>query len=307
MSAPSEPADTPTAARSGAGVIHDIGYRGYQGPRLGRAYATRSLFVQGLRGAFGLGRSGRSKVLPMLILAAMVVPAAVLVAVTVLMKRTDQPIDYPQYLATFGLFSEIFLAAQAPVLLSRDLRNATVPLYFSRPITRGDYVRAKAAAMVAAMLIVTVLPLLVLYVGALLAGLDFGHNTTHLGYGLLAALLYSVVLSAVGLLIAASTPRRGFGVAAIMGFLVVSGGVAGVVEAVQSGPPTAASSADWAFLISPSDLVERFVNHVCGLVQSSSSSFGDTPGTLGAVVFGLEMVVIVAGAYALLLRRYRKI
>lgn len=34
--------------------IHNIGYRGYDGPRLGRAYARRSLFSQSLRGAYGL-------------------------------------------------------------------------------------------------------------------------------------------------------------------------------------------------------------------------------------------------------------
>lgn len=190
------------------GVIHDIGYRGYQGPRLGRSYATRSLFTQGLRGAFGLGRSGRSKVLPMLLLALVTLPAAALVAITILQGSTELRVDYPEYLSNVGLlFVEIFVAAQAPVLLSRDLRNHTVPLYFSRPITRGDYVRAKFAAMVVAMLIVTVLPLLVLYLGALLGSLDFGHNTAHFAYGLLAAVLYSAVFSAVGLLIAA--PPRG--------------------------------------------------------------------------------------------------
>ncbi|MDH6112073.1 ABC-2 type transport system permease protein [Kitasatospora sp. MAP12-15] len=311
------PPDTSTATRDprdprdaeGAGVIHDIGYRGYQGPRLGRSYATRSLYVQGLRGAFGLGRSGKSKVLPMLIVAMMVLPAGVLVAITVILHRTDEPVDYPRYLSVFGLFVQIFLAAQAPVLLSRDLRYNTVPLYFSRPITRGDYVRAKGAAMVVATFIVTVLPLLVLYLGAPLAGLNLRYNTEHLGYGLLAAALYSVVLSAVSLVIAASMPRRGIGVAAIMSFLVISEVVAVIIQGISGGLDSASSSAnsgDWAYLISPTDLVERFVNHVCGLTHGELGG-PDTPGTLGALVFGLEMLLIVAGAYLLLLRRYRKI
>lgn len=304
------PPDTSTAARGagGAGVIHDIGYRGYQGPRLGRSYATRSLFVQSLRSAFGLGRSGKSKVLPMLIVAMMVLPAFLLIAITVILKRTDEPVDYARYLSLFGLFVEIFLAAQAPVLLSRDLRYSTMPLYFSRPITRGDYVRAKGAAMVAATFIVTTLPMLVLYLGAPLAGLDLRYNTEHVGYGLLAAVLYSVVLSAVSLVIAASTPRRGLGIAAIMGFLVITEAVAAIIQGISGGldPATSGSAGEWAYLISPSDLVERFVNHVCGLTHGATGG-SDTPGTLGAVVFGLEMVLIVAGAYYLLLRRYRKI
>ena len=46
------------------GVIHDIGYQRYEGPRLGRGYASRSLFVHSVRGAYGLGRSAWAKVLP---------------------------------------------------------------------------------------------------------------------------------------------------------------------------------------------------------------------------------------------------
>src|SRR5690606_15331260 len=61
--------------------IHDIGYRNYDGPRLGRAYARRSLYSQSLRGAYGLGRSVKSKVLPMLLFVVMCVPAAIMVAV----------------------------------------------------------------------------------------------------------------------------------------------------------------------------------------------------------------------------------
>jgi len=39
------PANTPTATAGAqsAGVIHDLGYRRYDGPRLGRAQITRAL------------------------------------------------------------------------------------------------------------------------------------------------------------------------------------------------------------------------------------------------------------------------
>ncbi|MFI9270146.1 ABC transporter permease [Kitasatospora sp. NPDC052896] len=308
MTVPPDAAAVPPAAtgpRADAGVIHDIGYRGYQGPRLGRSYATRSLFTQGLRGAFGLGRAGRSKVLPMLIVAAMALPAAALVAITVLQHGDRLVTDYPQYLDGVGLlFAEIFVAAQAPVLLSRDLRNHTVPLYFSRPITRTDYVRAKAAAMVCALLLVMASPLLILYVGALLGGLDIGHNTAHLGFGLLAALLYAVVFSAVGLLVAAATPRRGFGVAAIMGLLVVSQLIASILSALLDN--RVGDSSRWPYLLSPSSLVRLFTNQVCGLARQGGAP-GTPAGAVGAAVFGLAIAGLVAGSYGLLLRRYRNI
>ncbi|MGK4582253.1 ABC transporter permease [Kitasatospora sp. HPMI-4] len=305
MSLPPEATADRTAAAD-SGVIHNIGYRSYQGPRLGRSYATRSLFVQSLRAAYGLGRSGKSKVLPMLVLGALTAPALVIVAVAILQHGKRLPLDYPQYLASFTIFIEIFLAAQAPVLMSRDLRYQTVPLYFSRPITRGDYVRAKFGAMVAAMTLLMVLPLVVLYLGAVLGGLPFGHNTAHFLYGLAAALLYAVLFSALGLLIAASTPRRGFGVAAIMGVLAISSIIAGIVFGLAGGvKDVVPDSAQWSSLLSPSMLVSGLVNQVFG--QPAGSRAAHAPGALGVVVFAVEIAVLVVGSYWLMLSRYRKI
>ena len=51
------------------GSIYDIGYRGYDGPRLGRRHAFATLFVAGIRAIFGLGRSGRAKIVPAFCLA----------------------------------------------------------------------------------------------------------------------------------------------------------------------------------------------------------------------------------------------
>ena len=42
------------------GVIHDIGYRRYTGPRLGRAQIARALYWHSLRSAFGIGRGDKA-------------------------------------------------------------------------------------------------------------------------------------------------------------------------------------------------------------------------------------------------------
>jgi ABC-2 type transport system permease protein len=291
------PADT--------GVIHDIGYRGYTGPRLGRAYATRALFTQSLRAAYGLGRSGRSKVLPMLMLGVVTVPAVIFVAVALSMKRDELPVEYAGYLSSLGLVVSVFLASQAPVLLSRDLRYHTVPLYFSRPITRTDYVRAKFAAMACAQLLLMAAPLLVLYIGALLGGMDFAHNTGHFLYGLAAAALYALVPTSVALVIAASTPRRGFGVAAIMGYLAVSSAVAAIAVGISNPTPGGSDAAQWTALISPNGLVEAVVNEVFDL--GTGLDRRHAPGGLGLVVFALVAVAMVVGSYRLLLRRYSRV
>ncbi|WP_431679773.1 ABC transporter permease [Kitasatospora sp. KL5] len=296
--------DARTAADSG--VIHNIGYRRYEGPRLGRGYATCSLYEQSLRAAFGLGRSGRSKVLPMIVLALPLMIAVVVAAVQIVMKIEKPILDYTEFLDATGMLTWIFLAAQAPVLLSRDLRHNTVPLYFSRPITRADYVRAKFAAMISAMMIVMAAPLLVLYLGSLLGRQDFGHHTGHLFFGLATALLYAVVGSSIGLLIAACTPRRGFGVASIMGAMVVSSGIALIVYALGGGDyADVPEKANWAAMLSPSWLVQGFTNQVFGLV--ANSRVVHAPGAGAAVLFGAEIVLLTVACYWFTDRRYRKI
>ncbi|KQV15530.1 MULTISPECIES: ABC transporter permease [unclassified Kitasatospora] len=289
-----------------SGVIHNIGYRGYQGPRLGRGYATGALFVQGLRAAYGLGRSGKSKVLPMLVAAALALPALVIVAVAIIMKLDKLSVGYADYisLSVMGIFVLMFLAAQAPVLMSRDLRHNTVPLYFSRPITRTDYVQARFLAMAAALMLLMTVPLVLLYLGALLAGLPFGENTGQFAQGLFAALLYSVLYSAIGLLIAAATPRRGFGVAAIMGVMFVSIPLVGIVYGLSSGVGPAPESANWAALLSPSTVVHGLVNEMFSITTGGSLH---APGGIGIAVFALETAVLTGGSYWLLLRRYRNI
>ncbi|GGQ71854.1 ABC transporter permease [Kitasatospora griseola] len=296
-----------TPAQTHRGVIHDIGYRPYTGPRLGRRYATRSLYVQSLRAAFGLGRSGKSKVLPFLLFGALVAPTLAIIAIVAFANLKQMPIDYSVYLSRFGVLAQIFLAAQAPVLMSRDLRHHVVPLYFSRPASRSDYVAAKFAAMVSALLIIMTLPLLVLFVGAMLNSFPVGDNLAHLMYGLIAAVLYALLYSAIGLLIAAATPRRGFGVAAIMGGLMITSGVSQIVRALTGGfDPVPRESAHWAELMSPTRTVEGLVNT---LFDTGGEGFDRmaAPGTAGVLVYGAVIVLLTAGSYALMLRRYRNV
>src|SRR6476469_1929878 len=96
------------------GVIHDIGFRHYSGPRLGRGYLLRSLYVESLRGAYGLGRSAKSKVMPFLLLTVMTIPALIIAVVAAVTKSDKLPVEYTQYPNVLGLAIAIFVAAQAP-------------------------------------------------------------------------------------------------------------------------------------------------------------------------------------------------
>lgn len=302
------PAETETGsvarpASGPAASIHNIGYRHYDGARLGRSYARRSLFSQSLRGAYGLGRSARSKVLPMLLLAVMCGPAAILVAVTVVTKANDLPVEYTRYAIYLQAVIGLFLAAQAPQSVSRDLRFKTVPLYFSRPIERVDYVVAKFAALAAALFLLTALPLLILYAGALLAKLDVADQTKGFGQGLVSVALLSLLFAAVGLVIAALTPRRGFGVAAVIAALTIPYAAVSAVQGIAYVQGETAAIG-WLGLFSPITLIDGVQTRFLG----ATSSFPDAHGPTAAAGFVYLLVVlgIIAGSYALLMRRYRK-
>src|SRR5688572_30424762 len=108
MSEQTTPAPGPT------GQIHDIGYRHYDGPRLGAGFIGRSLYVDTLRGAFGLGRSAKSKIMPFVLLGLMVLPAVAIGIVTSYFQLPTLPISYLSYGFSFQVVITIFLGSQAP-------------------------------------------------------------------------------------------------------------------------------------------------------------------------------------------------
>lgn len=285
------------------GVIHDIGYRHYTGDRLDRWYIARSLFTSSLRGAFGLGRSGRSKILPMLLAGTMVGTAVVIIVVINIIGLEEQPLAYSRFAIALQLVIAIFLASQAPQLVSRDLRFHTISLYFARPLERIDYVTAKYAAMAAALFIITGLPLVVLYLGGLLAGLRFGRQTAEFAGGMLGLIILSLLLAGVGLVFAALTPRRGFAVAIIMVVVFLSYGAVNIVAAVASEAGNS-GLAGWVGLFSPMTL---FDGAQVWLFEAESSAAVPPPGTIGGVVYSLVALGCIVGSFGILLARYRRL
>ncbi len=202
-----------------AGVIHDIGYRHYDDSRLGRSAVVRALYVDSLRGAFGLGRSAKSKVMPFLLLAVICVPALVVAIALNVTPQDEFPFDLTSYAFFVYIPLSLYVAGQAPASVSRDLRFRVVSLYFSRPLRRGDYVAAKYAAMATAVFAILTVPLLLLTAGGLLASFPAGDTLRQLGQALVGAAVTAPVLGGIGLLIASVTPRRGLGVAAVIAVL----------------------------------------------------------------------------------------
>ncbi|MFE1287697.1 ABC transporter permease [Streptomyces sp. NPDC058751] len=283
--------------------IHNIGYRDYDGPRLGRAYARRSLYSQSLRGAYGLGRSVKSKVLPMLLFVVMCVPALIMVAVAVATKAKDLPVDYTRYAVIMQAVIGLYVASQGPQAVSRDLRFKTVPLYFSRPIETADYVRAKYAALASALFVLTAAPLIVLYVGALLAKLDFADQSKGFGQGLASVALLSLLFAGIALVISAITPRRGFGIAAVIAALTISYGAVSTVQAIAF-ERSSSGAVPWIGLFSPITLIDGVQTAFLGASSAFPGEVG--PSSAQGVVYLVVVLGLIAGCYGLLMRRYRK-
>ncbi|MEU0964321.1 ABC transporter permease subunit [Streptomyces sp. NPDC005917] len=295
------PLATPTGHQS---RIHDIGYRGYDGPRLGRSYARRSLYSQSLRGSYGLGRSAKSKVLPMLLFAVMCLPAAIMVAVAVATKAHELPVSYTRYAIIMQAVISLYVASQAPQAVSRDLRFKTIPLYFSRPIETADYVQAKFAALASAMFILTGAPLLVMYVGSLLAKMGFAHQTEEFAQGLVAVALLSLLFAGIGLVIASVTPRRGFGIAAVIAVLTISYGAVSTLQAIADAQGSG-SAVPWIGLFSPTTLIDGVQSAFLGGSSAFPGGIGPSHGE--GAVYVLVVVGMIAACYGLLVRRYKKV
>lgn len=285
------------------GVIFDIGYRHFEGRRVDRRGITLALYVESLRGAFGLGRSARSKIMPFALLAIAVVPALIIAVVASVAKFKTLPLGYVGYLTAITTLVALYVAGQAPAAVSRDLRFRTVSLYFSRPIGRMDYVRAKYAALASAVLIFTAVPLLTLYAGALLASLPFWAQTRGVLVALAEAVLLAVVISGVSLVIASVTIRRGLGVAAVIAVLVISGGVQSALQALGAQQGSTAL-AGYSGLVDPFSVV---LGVVVWAFSADPGAGPRPPGAVGGLVYLAELLVLVAASYAGLSYRYRKV
>lgn len=69
-------------------------------------------------------------------------------------------------------FMIIIVGLAAPPLISSDLRTKALVIYFSRPVTRVQYLFGKAAVVWIFLLIATTLPALVVYIAAILLSPD---------------------------------------------------------------------------------------------------------------------------------------
>ena len=292
------------------GSIYDIGYRRYEGPRLGRGHAVRSLFIHSLRSAFGIGRSGRAKVAPIILGALALLPAIAIVGALTLVAQfgvgnrfaTQAPIRYDTYFATISTIIVLFCAAQAPELFGRDQRHGVLALYFARALRRSDYALARIGGLVAALLILELTPNLLLFLGRVLLSPDIPAAVADdlpsfvpvIGQAVLAAGL----LGGLSMAVSAFSPRRAYATAGIIALFTIPNIVAGIVAGLGSS-----AIATWLVLLSPTSVLDGTNAILFVKALGSDFFFVDLPNW----AYIVAAIVGIAGSLAITVRRFARI
>jgi ABC-2 type transport system permease protein len=323
---PAEPQAQPSAPAQG--VIHDLGYRGYDGPRLGRRQIVAALAWHSFRSAFGVGRGPKAKILPVITIVVLLLPAVI--NAFQMSQGGPRILPYDTYRASMRvLIMAIFVAVQAPELVSRDLRSHVLPLYFSRPLKAIDYPLAKFLAFTGACLVMMELPVLALYAGSIAnvhGGSAVWAETRALIPGLLIGLMWAVVLSAIGLFLASLTGRRGYATGLVAIFLMLTFILSQILLGVESGPirgpvavhrgpggaligtppvPVPGLAEKISGLFSPFTLFDGVRQWLGGRWYPGESLGVQPPGGFG-VVYALVLLAVLVACVAGLVARYRK-
>ena len=285
----SEQAGEPSRLRTG---IYDLGYRPYEGQRLGRAYAVVSLFMYSLRAIFGLGRSWVAKAFAIGLAVIALIPALVQLAIAAIAPAEFEFTRFENYFSFVGIVVVLFCALSAPEVIGRDQRHHTLALYFSRALSRSDYVTAKVAALLAGLLIVLLTPQAVLLIGNAVATeeiVDYlADNLDAIPPIVASSLVIAVMMGSLSLAIACQTPRRAWATGAVIIYFVIATALGAIlIETISS------SDGDYAILISPVHVLEGSVFWLFDVPPEAGSD-------LEAIGFGGHYFFAAAAAYSLI-------
>jgi len=295
-----------------AGSIYDLGYRRYEGARLGRWHAITSVYTQSLRGVFGLGRHHSSKIIPFGLAIITLLPAVVQVGFVALAEETVDVLRPDDYYEFIQWPLALFVAAVAPELVGRDQRNRTLSLYFSRALLRSDYVLAKVASLATALLILMLVPQTAVFLGNALAGDDSAgylrDNWKDIAPIVASGALLSLFMASVALAIGSQTSRWQLASGGVIAYFAITFVISEIlVHTLETGPPR------YSFLFSGFHVMRGLTLWVFGVTPTPA--VGDEDGGLAndlaladvsLLLYALAAAVTVTAALLILYRRYRR-
>ncbi len=282
------------------GEVFDRGYKHYDGPRLGRVHAIWRLILYSIKRAMGIKKSWTAKVIPIVLYVAVAIPVAVGIGLQAFVDDADI-FNYPDFFGFIFLIEGIFVATVAPEMLSGDRRENVLALYFSRAITRIDYLVAKLLATVILTMTISLLPAAIYWLGVQLledsplsAMRDRGEE---FGAILILGTLIALYLGSVGLLISAFTDRKSIAVAVIVIGFLISTSIAYALLAALDG-----TIERFTIFLSPADTIAALGTNLFDEAQTDEMyTTADWP----TWVYAAVMLGVTALAYAGMYLRYR--
>jgi ABC-2 type transport system permease protein len=281
-------------------AVYKRGYERYQGPLTGRV--SRLLVVP----RFAWHRMLQQRHVVALLIAAMFWPlgcagfiyasnhAELLAGVSpglVRFLRIESGF-FLVFMNTQSVFAVVLSAFAGPSLIAPDLSNGALPLYFSRPVSRVDYVLSRMLVLVGLLSVVTWIPGILLFcMQSGMAGWTWFAENWHFGLGLfLGFVLWILLVSLVALASSAYVRWRVVAGALVIGFFFVLTGAAELVNAVLR--------ASWASVFNPSHAMNQIWHSLLGAEPA------DGP---GATACWLAVGVLVTLLVAVLERKLRPV
>ena len=282
------------------GEVFDLGYRPYEGDRVGRALALRAIWRDSIRASLGLGRSLSSKLLPIGITGIVFFPAVIMIVIIGFVSSFGGDIE------EFGLPTNdeyyefawaplmLFAAALGPEMLCPDRRSNVLVLYLVRPLTVVDYLASRWLGFFTVCLAILWLPQLLLFATrAMTAQSPVDWLADHpwlLPQIAVSGFALAALLTSVALAVSSFTDRRPYAAASILGLFIGSIVVGGISSEIAQG-----TTSDLLGLLS---VVESFFR-VNDLV------FRRGGGALPDAVYIGDLVAMVLVGWAVLWWRYR--
>lgn len=267
--------------------IHDVGYRGYDGPRTGLGRITVALGVHTVQRTLGLKRQLKHKVLPAVALLIAFLPAIIFVGIAALLpidliEEQILPTSYAEYLGVIATGVVVFVALVGPEALCPDRRTGMLSLYLASPLDRDTYLLGKAGGIATVLSLMTTAPLLFLLLAYTIEGsgpdgvVDFADLFWRI---LLSGAVVTAYFTAVTMAISSSTSRRAVASAIIAITMLVSGiATSAVVEADAA----------------PAEL--GLLNLVNVPVEAAARILADAPPDPDQTLFPVDSVLVIGAA-----------
>jgi len=176
-----------------------------------------------------------------------------------------------------SVFAVILAAFAGPSLIAPDLANNALPLYFSRPLSRADYVLARLMVLVGLLSPVTWVPGVLLFtMQSGMAGWTWFSENWRLGAAVVAGfMVWIVVVGLVALACSAYVKWRIIAGGLVLGVFFILAGAAEMMNAILR--------VDWASMFNPAKSMNQIWRALLGAESNQGLSTGDCAGVLVAL------------------------